>query len=68
MFGRGGSSAQAGQKSWAAIVIGVDHATDLPVLRAAVSGAKGMAKWLDKQGYDVTTFTDEIGAVKTQAI
>ena len=67
-FGGGGAHAQAGRKNWAAVVIGVDHAADLPVLRAAVSGAKDMAKWLDKQGYDVTTLTDENGSVKTQAI
>ena len=67
-FGGGRAYAQAGKKNWAAVVIGVDHAADLPVLRAAVSGAKDMAKWLDKQGYDVTTFTDEVGPVKTQAI
>jgi hypothetical protein len=48
--------------------VGVDHASDLPVLRAAVSGAKDMAKWLDKQGYDVMTFTDESRPVKTQAV
>jgi hypothetical protein len=67
-FRFGGAYAQANQEKWAAVVIGVDHATDLPVLSAAVSGAKDMAKWLNNQGYDVTTITDESGPVKTEAV
>jgi Caspase domain len=58
------SFGQGGQETWAAVVIGVDHAGNLPVLRAASSGAKDMAKWLIGQGYAVRLFTDETAPVR----
>ena len=41
-----------------AIVIGVDKAGSLPLLRAAASGAKNFADWLDGEGFAVTRFID----------
>ena len=44
-----------------AIVIGVDKAGDLPVLRAAATGAQAVADWARSQGYAVHLFTDKGG-------
>ena len=43
----------------AALVIGVDKAGNLPVLRAAASGARLVAAWLGGEGFDVKLFVDE---------
>ena len=42
----------------AAVVIGVDKAGDLPILRAAKSGARKVAEWLTGEGFDVNLFVD----------
>ena len=47
-----------------AIVIGVDKAGDLPKLKAASSGAKKVANWLENEGYVVKLFNDESAAVR----
>ena len=55
-------------RKWAAVVIGVNSASGLPVLSAAASGARDMAKWLGDQNYDVTPFVDDAGPVKAGPI
>jgi hypothetical protein len=52
----------------AAIVIGVDKAGNLPVLRAAASGATEFANWLSNQGFDVFRFIDTFDPVKVDPI
>lgn len=48
----------------AAIVIGVDKTDGMPVLRAAVSGAKKVAEWLDGEGFrPVRVLTDDQGPI-----
>jgi hypothetical protein len=42
-----------------AVIIGVNKAGDLPVLRAAVSGAKDFARWAEVQGFAVELLTDD---------
>ena len=46
-----------------AVVIGVNKTGDLPVLRAAASGAREFAAWATAQGMDVTLLTDDNGRV-----
>lgn len=48
----------------AAVVIGVDKAGDLPILRAAKSGARTVAQWLAAEGFDVKLFVDDGKPVK----
>jgi hypothetical protein len=55
-------------KTRAAIVIGVNKAGTLPVLRAAVSGAEQMATWLSGQNFDVTSFLDSVRPVRISDI
>ena len=43
----------------AAIVIGVDKAGNLPVLRATAPGARLVEVWLAGEGFDVKLFVDE---------
>jgi hypothetical protein len=52
----------------AAVVIGVNKTGNLPVLRAAVSGAKSVAEWLHDEGFDVTSIYDDAGPVTAAAI
>ena len=66
-FARSGAFAQSTGK-WAAVVIGVNRASGLPVLSAAASGAQDIAKWLGNEGYDVTPFIDDKGPVKAGQI
>lgn len=47
----------------AAVVIGVNKCGGLPVLNAAVTGAKSMAAWLAGEGFEVKLFVDEQRAV-----
>jgi hypothetical protein len=49
----------------AAVVIGVNKTGNLPVLRAAVSGAKAVADWLCSEGFEVKLITDENGSAVT---
>lgn len=44
-----------------AVVIGVNKTGDLPVLQAAVSGAKEFADWATNQGIEVTLLIDDNG-------
>ncbi|MDX0015940.1 hypothetical protein GOB19_23375 [Sinorhizobium meliloti] len=45
----------------AALLIGVDNASQFPPLKAAVSGAKSVSEWLAAEGYQTTLLTDENG-------
>jgi hypothetical protein len=47
----------------AALLIGLDNASQFPPLKAAVSGAKAMRNWLEPEGYTTTLLTDEAGSV-----
>ena len=58
----------AGPSTRAAVVIGVDKTGDLPVLRAAVSGAKSVAEWLTGEGFEVKLIVDEGQPVTADAI
>ena len=54
----------------AAVVIGVDKintavAPEFAALKAAASGARKVATWLEGEGFAVKTFTDETNPVKT---
>lgn len=44
-----------------AVIIGVNKTGNLPVLKAAASGAREFACWADKHGLEVTLLTDENG-------
>jgi Caspase domain len=46
-----------------AVVIGVDQAGDLAPLRAAVSGARKFADWLEAEEFEVKRFFDDSGPV-----
>ncbi len=46
-----------------AVVIGINKTGDLPVLHAAVSGARDFAAWATSQGIDITLLTDDNGNV-----
>jgi len=52
----------------AAVVIGVNKTGDLPVLRAAVSGATAIANWLISEGFEVKLIVDKDGPVSAAAI
>jgi flagellar motor protein MotB len=54
----------------AAVVIGVNRASasNLPILKAAVSGAEEVSDWLMTQNFDVKLFTDKNKPVKTHEI
>jgi hypothetical protein len=47
----------------AAIVIGINSTGELPVLRAAASGAQSFGAWLTGEGFDVRSFVDDNRAV-----
>ena len=55
--------AQPGGSNRGAVVIGVDKAGDLPKLKAAVSGARTVAEWLKREGFDVKLFVDDVNPV-----
>jgi len=50
------------------VVIGVNKTGNLPVLQAAVSGAKSVAAWLTDEGFDVTLIVDDTQPVNASAI
>jgi hypothetical protein len=52
----------------AAVVIGVNKTGNLPVLRAAVSGAKSVADWLCAEGFEVKLIVDDTQPVTADAI
>jgi hypothetical protein len=52
----------------AAVVIGVDKATDLQPLKAAASGARLMEKWFRDHGFTVETLIDDSGPVRAFAV
>ncbi|UPK17577.1 caspase family protein [Bradyrhizobium sp. 131] len=54
-----------GVSTRAAVVVGVNKTGDLPVLRAAASGAKSVASWLSAEGFEVKFFGDDDGRVVT---
>jgi hypothetical protein len=43
----------------AAVVIGVDHTGGLTPLASAASGARGVARWLEGEGFTVSCLTDQ---------
>ncbi|WP_316164561.1 MULTISPECIES: caspase domain-containing protein [unclassified Bradyrhizobium] len=52
----------------AAVVVGVNKTGALPVLRAAVSGAKAVAAWLCSEGFEVKLIVDETGPVTADSV
>lgn len=52
----------------AAVVIGVDKCGNLPVLRAAGSGARSVAEWLAGEEFEVKLFVDDQRPVTAKAI
>lgn len=57
-----------GQKQRAAVVIGVNKAGQLPVLNAAVSGARTVANWLEAEGFEVKLLVDDGKPVRVSEI
>ncbi len=51
-----------------AIIIGVNKTGGLPVLAAAVQGAKDFAEWAKSQKFDVSLLTDESSPVRVEDI
>jgi Caspase domain len=52
----------------AAVLIGVNKAGNLPVLRAASSGAHAMATWLNGEGFEVKLFVDDTNPVRVSDV
>jgi hypothetical protein len=52
----------------AAIVIGINSVGELPVLRAAASGAQSFGAWLAGEGFEVKSFVDKDGPVTVTAV
>jgi hypothetical protein len=52
----------------AAVVIGVNKAGDLPVLKAAASGARAIQQWLHSEGFKVYAFIDDIEPIHAHAV
>src|SRR5207244_3622809 len=52
----------------AAVVVGVNKSGNLPVLQAAVSGAKSVADWLCSEGFEVKLIVDDQEPVTADAI
>ena len=52
----------------AAVVIGVNKAGDLPVLKAAASGARTIEQWLRSEGFDVQAFIDDTGPIRAHML
>jgi hypothetical protein len=59
---------ERGSRMRAAVVIGVDKAGNLPVLKGAASGAHTVADWLRSEGFEVFPFIDDHGLVKAGEI
>ena len=57
-----------GTSTRAAVVVGVNKTGNLPILRAAVSGAKSVADWLTGEGFEVKLITDDAGPVSAGAV
>ncbi len=62
------SVSQSAPDTRAAVVIGVNKAGDLPVLRAAISGARDVAKWLQTEGFEVKLLIDDRGPVRARDV
>lgn len=67
VFASRNSRAQA-PSTRAAVVIGVNKTGNLPVLRAAASGARSVAEWLTGEGFDVTLIVDDAQPVTAGTI
>jgi hypothetical protein len=52
----------------AAVVIGVNKTGNLPILRAAVSGATSVTEWLHAEGFEVNLIVDDRGPVTADAV
>jgi Caspase domain len=57
-----------GPSTRAAVVIGVNKTGNLPILRAAVSGAKAVADWLNAEGFEVNPIVDDNAPVTADAV
>lgn len=57
-----------GPSTRAAVVIGVNKTGNLPILRAAASGAKSVADWLDAEGVEVNLIVDDNAPVTADAV
>jgi caspase domain-containing protein len=62
-FAQGG-----GPSTRAAVIIGVNKTGKLPILNAAVSGAKSVADWLSAEDFDVSLIADDNGPVTADAV
>src|SRR5262245_7868780 len=62
-FAQGG-----GSSTRAAVIIGVNKTGKLPILNAAVSGAKSVADWLSAEDFDVNLIADDSGPVTADAV
>jgi hypothetical protein len=51
-----------------AVVVGVNKTGNLPILRAAVDGAKSVTDWLTGEGFEVKLITDEAGPVTADSV
>jgi hypothetical protein len=63
-----GLTATSARTRRGAVAIGVDKSGDLPRLKAAGAGALAVAKWLDGEGFEVTSLTDATGPVTADNI
>src|SRR5262249_16818963 len=57
-----------GPSTRAAVVIGVNKTGNLPILRAAVSGAKSVSEWLRAEGFEVNLIVDEDAPVTADSV
>lgn len=60
--------AQPAASTRGAVVVGVNKTGNLPVLRAAVSGARSIAQWLATEDFEVKLITDEVAPVTGAAV
>ncbi|RZK98010.1 MAG: hypothetical protein EOO89_32620, partial [Pedobacter sp.] len=51
-----------------AVIIGVNKTGGMPILSAAISGAKNFANWAKSQNYETVLFTDDQGDVTIHEI
>jgi hypothetical protein len=65
---RTGLAQCGGPSTRAAVVIGVNKTGDLPILGAAVSGAKSVADWLCGEGFEVNLLVDDKAPVTADAV
>lgn len=63
-----GRALAQGLSTRAAVVIGVNKTGNLPILRAAVSGARSVADWLKDEGFEITLIVDESQPVTANVI